>query len=564
MAARWAFFALYLAPTATAEYKQPQLPVAGIRKSSKEWAGRPFVDGSKTLIGGVVRAFEGPSATVFSPVFDVETGERIAIGTQAQMAEDQALEALAAAEKAWDGGQGPWPQMSLGERIAAVERVVAELKESREEIVNTLMWEIAKNSKDAAAEFDRTMEFVARTIETLREMDGASASWRLVSGVLAWVRRAAIGIMLALGPYNYPFNETYATIIPALLMGNVVVMKLPAVGGLAHVLTMGAYAKHLPPGVVNFVSGGGRATMPPIMRRGTVDVLAFIGGERAADALVKEHPHPHRLHVFMNLAAKNLGIVTAGAPLDVAVAQAVLGSTSYNGQRCTALKLLLVHASVADAFVPAFVRAVASLRAGLPWEDGVALTPLPQPDKPAYLAGLVADALANGASVVNAQHGGGALAGALMTPAVVYPVTPAMRLWHEEQFGPVIPIGVYSDDAELLAYARATPFGQQASIFASSSSAAAPLVDALSTVVGRININTQCGRSPDELPFSGRRSSALGTMSISDALKVFSVETLVATKAGASAGLNERVAEGLPAASVFMRALDADREKAEL
>lgn len=189
-------------------------------------------------------------------------------------------------------------------------------------------------------------------------------------------------------------------------------------------LTMHAFATELPRGVVNFVSGSGRLTMPPIMRTGLVDVFAFIGnshahlkrttyttytpphpappctgGSKAADALLKAHPAPHRLHSFMQLEGKNMGIVMGDAPLDVAVEQTLIGSTSYNGQRCTAIKLIMVHSSIADAFVSKFAAAVRSLKVGLPWEDGVSITPLPEPKKPAYLSELIADALSKGAKV---------------------------------------------------------------------------------------------------------------------------------------------------------------------
>ena len=160
----------------------------------------------------------------------------------------------------------------------------------------------------------------------------------------------------------------------------------------------------------------------------------------------------------------------------------------------------------------------------------MAITPLPEPSKPAYLEELIADAVAKGAAVVNADAGGGSVHGSLFIPAVVYPVTPEMRLYREEQFGPVIPVARFADAAEVVSAAKASWNGQQAAIFSSdpTGAAAAPLVDALSTIVGRININAQCQRSPDAFPFSGRRSSAMGTMSVSSALKEFSVETVVA------------------------------------
>ena len=138
-------------------------------------------------------------------------------------------------------------------------------------------------------------------------------------------------------------------------MGNTCVLKLPAIGGLAHVLTARALSRVLPAGVINFVSGSGRATMGPIMQTGLVDSLGFIGGVNGADALIKSHPSPHRLKVFAQLEGKNLGIVLPDADLDTAVTQCVLGSTSYNGQRCTAIKLIMIHESIADEFVERLV-----------------------------------------------------------------------------------------------------------------------------------------------------------------------------------------------------------------
>merc|ERR1719316_2607774 len=305
------------------------------------------------------------------------------------MSKEQTQQAVAAAEKAWDGGQGAWPQTTPAARVAALQRVVARLKERRSEIVNVLMWEICKTSGDAAAEFDRTMQFFEKTL------------------------------------------ETYPALIPALLMGNVGIMKLPAVGGLAHVLTMEAYAKELPAGVLQFLTGKGRETIPPVMQSGKVDVLAFIGGSKAADAVLKDHPHPHRLRVAAWLEAKNLAVVTPSADLDVTAEQCTLGSTSYNGQRCTAIKLILAHESVAEQFKAKLVEKVSALKAGLPWEAGVKITPLPEPNKPTYLQGLITEALEKGAEVINKSEGGGELTGALFKPAIVAPVTPDMRLWHE-------------------------------------------------------------------------------------------------------------------------------------
>jgi len=137
------------------------------------------------------------------------------------------------------------------------------------------------------------------------------------------------------------------------------------------------------------ISGAGRVTMPAIMKTGKTDVFAFIGTSKAADSVQKSHPNPHRLRVCLGLEAKNPGIILPDADLDIAVQESLLGSLSFNGQRCTALKILFVHETVADAFVSKFSKAVDSLKLGLPWEQGVKITPLPEEEKPKYIQELM-------------------------------------------------------------------------------------------------------------------------------------------------------------------------------
>lgn len=521
---------------------------------------RPSINGVKVFYDGNIGDYSGKSEEVTSPIIDAATGKRAVIGRIALMTKDDITPVLESAKRAWNRGQGVWPQMSAADRIATIERVVFSLKLRRDEIVNTLMWEICKTLTDAQAEFDRTMIFIESLIKTFKEMDEKDGEWTRVGGIFAKIRRAAIGILLCLGPFNYPFNETYATLIPALLMGNVVIMKIPTTGGLAHILTMEAYANHLPPGTINFLVGSGRELLGPLMATGDIDALAFIGGSQAADQVIKAHPHPHRLKVFLQLEGKNLGIVLPDADLDVAAEQIVIGSTTYNGQRCTAVKLILVHASIAQAFIDKFVPRIANLGFGLPWSPSVAITPLPELKKIAYLTDLIEDAAEHGAKALTpcVIHGG------LLRPTVMYPVNENMRLWHEEQFGPVIPVGIYNNSEELLKIIRNTPFGQQAALFTTYSSTykndTNMLVDALSTSVGRINLNTQCGRSPDTLPFSGRRSSAMGTMSVIESLRTFSIETVVAAK---SNEVNERLLLELQQESKFLAPLEASRKTSE-
>jgi glyceraldehyde-3-phosphate dehydrogenase (NADP+) len=230
----------------------------------------------------------------------------------------------------------------------------------------------------------------------------------------------------------------------------------------------------------------------------------------------------------LGLDAKNPAIVLPDADLELAVAECLQGALTYNGQRCTALKILFVHRSIIDAFLQRMTEGIEALKCGMPWEQGVTITPLPEPEKPAYLAELVQDAQDLGARVMN--PGGGISSDSFFYPALLFPVTPPMRVYNEEQFGPVIPVVPFDDIREPIDYVVASNYGQQASIFGQDTGQLAHLVDALVNQVCRININSQCQRSPDSFPFNGRKNSADGTQSVADALRIFSIRIVVAAR----------------------------------
>jgi glyceraldehyde-3-phosphate dehydrogenase (NADP+) len=289
-----------------------------------------------------------------------------------------------------------------------------------------------------------------------------------------------------------------------------------------------AFRDTFPPGVINIIYGRGRETVGALMETGKIDVFAFIGTNKGANELKKLHPKSHRLKAILGLDAKNPAIILPDADLNNAVNECITGSLSFNGQRCTALKILFVHKSIVDVFIGRFNEEIAKLKPGMPWKAGVSLTPLPEPGKVDFLRDLVEDAKQHGASVMN-DHGGEYLQ-SFFYPAVLYPVNEKMKIYSEEQFGPVVPIVSFDDDDEAIEYVVNSNFGQQVSIFGKDSKRVANLMDAFVNQVGRINLNTQSQRGPDTFPFNGRKDSAEGTLSVSDALRVFSIRTLVATR----------------------------------
>ncbi len=490
-----------------------------------------YLEQREYLINGKLRTWSGALNPVSSPVFikDGSNYSQKVIGSTPLLTKHEALDALDAAVAAYDLGQGEWPTMSVLDRISHVEVFLGRMKEKRTEVVKLLMWEIGKPLKDSEKEFDRTCDYIVDTIRALKELDRSSAKLSEDQGFMAQIRRVPLGVALCMGPFNYPLNETFTTLIPALIMGNTVIFKPAKYGVLLIRPLLEAFRDSFPAGVINIIYGRGRDTVGALMETGKIDMFAFIGTNIGANDLKKLHPKPHRLKAILGLDAKNPGIILQDADLDNAVSECVLGSLSFNGQRCTALKILFVHKSLVDVFIKKFASEISKLKLGMPWDNGVNITPLPEPGKTEYLNNLVEDAKQKGAKVMN--ENGGARIHSFFYPALLYPVNPSMNIYHQEQFGPVIPVVAFDDLEEAIQYVVNSNFGQQVSIFGNNSKQISHMIDALSNQVGRINLNTQSQRGPDSFPFNGRKDSAEGTLSVADALRVFSIRTLVAAKA---------------------------------
>jgi len=485
------------------------------------------IHSNKYLVNGVLKHWTGAKAEVYSNIY-YENGAPTLLGSVPDMDTEAANEAINSAVAAFDKGKGDWPTMKVKDRIACMNTFVEKMRPHREEVVRLLMWEIGKTKNDACKEFDRTIDYILDTIEAYKKLDRKSAKFDNESGILAHIRRSPLGVVLCLGPYNYPLNETFCLLIPALIMGNTTIFKPAKLGVLLITPLLKAFQESFPPGVVNIVFGRGRKIAAPIMQTGFVDVLALIGHSSSAVALQDEHPFKNRLRLILGLEANNPAIILPDTDLDLVVQECISGTLSYNGQRCTALKVLFVHEDIVDEFNKRFAEAVDALKFGLPWEDNVFLTPLPEKNKPAYIDGLIKDAVSKGAKILNKR--GGELSENYCYPAVLYPVSTDMKVFQEEQFGPVIPIISFTTIDEPLDAIAASQYGQQVSLFGKDTKQLGPLIDILANLVCRVNLNSACQRGPDIYPFTGRKNSAVGTLSVFDALRSFSIRSFVATK----------------------------------
>ena len=205
------------------------------------------------LCNGEMIDWHGDVHEVFSPIF-IETADGLQqkrIGSYPVCSEKEAQEALSAAVAAYNDGRGEWPTMNVAERIKHVESFTRKMIAKKDIVVNLIMWEIGKSFADSTKEFDRTVDYIYATIDALKNLDRDSSGFQIVDGIAAQVRRSPLGVVLCMGPFNYPLNETFTTLIPALIMGNTILFKPPKFGTLLHFPLQECFQECFPKGVIN-------------------------------------------------------------------------------------------------------------------------------------------------------------------------------------------------------------------------------------------------------------------------------------------------------------------------
>lgn len=488
------------------------------------------LDQNRILINGEIAPWKGRVGDVFSPIHIWKSNALIKkrIGSRPEMTGREALQALDAARRAFSHGNGRWPSLPLSFRIGCVERFLERLESRKENIVRTLMWEIAKPYSELEDEFERTIGYIKQVIDVASKKDRDSRLLKREKGILGIIHDEPLGVALCLGPYNYPLFETFSLVFPALIAGNTVIVKPPRIGFLFFDFMLEDFRDCFPPGVVNIISGDGKTIVEPLMKSGQIDVFTFIGSRPTANRLLSLHPKINRLRSLLGLGANNPVIILPDADLKIAAQESILGALAFNGQRCAALKIFFVHQDVHEEFRKRLSKGIADTRIGMPWMEGVRITPLADPDRIPYLHELVEDALDQGSLIGNKN--GGKSVESLFSPTLLSPVHSKMKIYWEEQFGPVIPLTSYTKMEVPITHIIQSPFGQQLSIFGTKIQPLVHLVNSVKSQVARININCKCQRGPDLFPFSGRKDSAKGDFSILEIMNFFSGKTVIAAR----------------------------------
>ncbi|MDV8665445.1 NADP-dependent glyceraldehyde-3-phosphate dehydrogenase [Streptococcus pneumoniae] len=463
----------------------------------------------QNLVNGKWKSSE-QEITIYSPINQEE------LGTVPAMTQTEADEAMQAARAALPA----WRALSAIERAAYLHKTAAILERDKEKIGTILAKEVAKGIKAAIGEVVRTADLIRYAAEeglriTGQAMEGGGFE-AASKNKLAVVRREPVGIVLAIAPFNYPVNLSASKIAPALIAGNVVMFKPPTQGSISGLLLAKAFEEAgIPAGVFNTITGRGSEIGDYIIEHKEVNFINFTGstpiGERIG-RLAGMRP------IMLELGGKDAALVLEDADLEHAAKQIVAGAFSYSGQRCTAIKRVIVLESVADKLATLLQEEVSKLTVGDPF-DNADITPVIDNASADFIWGLIEDAQEKEAQALTPIK----REGNLLWPVLFDQVTKDMKVAWEEPFGPVLPIIRVASVEEAIAFANESEFGLQSSVFTNDFKKAFEIAEKLE--VGAVHINNKTQRGPDNFPFFGVKGSGAGVQGIK-----YSIEAMTNVK----------------------------------
>lgn len=413
-----------------------------------------------------------------------------------------------------------WRALSYVERAAYLHKVADILERDQEKIGTVLAKEVSKGIKAAISEVVRTADLIRYAAE-----EGVRLSGEVLEGgsfeaaskkKIAVVRREPVGLVLAIAPFNYPVNLSGSKIAPALIGGNVVAFKPPTQGSISGLLLAEAFAEAgLPAGVFNTITGKGSEIGDYLNEHKAVDFINFTGSTPIGERIGKM---AGMRPIMLELGGKDAAIVLEDADLVKTAKDIVGGALSYSGQRCTAIKRVLVLESVADELAGLIKAEVEKLTVGDPF-DNADITPVIDSGSADYIEGLVRDAQEKGATELTPFK----REGNLLWPTLFDHVTTDMRVAWEEPFGPVLPIIRVKSVEEAIEIANKSEFGLQSAVFTQDFPKAFAIAEKLE--VGTVHINNKTQRGTDNFPFLGVKGSGAGTQGIR-----YSIEAMTRVK----------------------------------
>lgn len=402
-----------------------------------------------------------------------------------------------------------WQETTVHERASILHKAAMLLEEELPYISSILQKEISKDKESSNSEIKRTVDFINFTADEGKHMEGETITADSFPGFdkskLSFVTRVPLGVVLAISPFNYPINLTVSKLAPALIAGNSVILKPATQGAISalHVVEIFNQAG-IPNGVINTITGKSKDIGDYLVTHDNINFINFTGSTEVGNHIAKI---AGMIPMIMELGGKDAAIVLDDADINHTTDNIISGAFNYSGQRCTAVKRIITSNTMADKLVPLLKTKISDLKVGKP-EDGCTITPLIDAKAADYVQELIDDAIKKGAILIV----GNKREGNLLYPTLFDNVTTDMRIAWEEPFGPVLPILRVNNVEEAINLSNSSKYGLQGSVFTQNIENAFYIANKLD--VGAVQINSKPERGPDNFPFTGTKSSGMGTQGI--------------------------------------------------
>ena len=413
-------------------------------------------------------------------------------------------DAVAAARAAFD--DGPWPRMSAKERAAVLRKIAGAIRANADDFVRLECLDIGmpiRQMRGLAARAAENFDFFAAQIEEL-----TGRAYRVGDDFLNYTVHKPVGVAALIMPWNAPLMLSTWRIAPCLAAGNTIVLK-PAEWSPLTATRLAALLDDvgLPPGVFNVVHGFGETAGAALVAHPDVKLVSFTG-ESATGSTIMANAAPTLKRLSFELGGKSPVVVFADADFERSVDAVLAQIFTLNGQRCTAGSRLIAEDSVYEDLVQAVAARARSIRVGDPFDEATELGPLIRPEHHARVLEYLDSAVADGARLLAGGKRPDSLPeGNFLEATVFADVTPEMRVFREEIFGPVLVATPFSTEEEAVRLANATDYGLAAYVWTDELTRAHRVAQAIDS--GLVWINSQNVRDL-RTPFGGTKASGIG------------------------------------------------------
>ena len=413
-------------------------------------------------------------------------------------------DAVRAARHAFD--EGPWPRLAAKERAAVLRRVATAIRDNAADFIGLECLDIGlpiAQMRGLAARAAENFDFFAAGIEEL-----TGQAYRVGEEFLNYTVHKPVGVAALIMPWNAPLMLSTWRIAPCLAAGNTIVLK-PAEWSPLTATRLAALLDEVgvPAGVFNVVHGFGETAGAALAAHPGVNLVSFTGESATGSAIMANGASTLKRYSF-ELGGKSPFVVFADADLDRAVDAVVAQIFTMNGQRCTAGSRLLAEAPIYEELVQAVSARARNFRVGDPFDEATELGPLIRPEHHARVSDYLESAVAEGARrLAGGRRPPGLPDGNFLEATVFADVTPEMRVFREEIFGPVLVATPFAGEAQAIALANATDYGLAAYVWTNELTRAHRVAQAIDA--GLVWINSQNVRDL-RTPFGGVKQSGIG------------------------------------------------------